>query len=185
MAPLFRRTRRPSRPLEEALACQRRLIGAREDLTIFDVGAYDGGTTDTLVRNWSENPALLQAPIDTSDYAVDVRCSSATGCMATGFKTVAVNCPQGSVLLLPDALTKGMFNWTGPIDHDFAEGDLETLSASYTTLATGSGTGSAYTVGGAPGTSRWLLIRKVNPAGPECNAGPGTWGTTGRDANLP
>ena len=148
-------------------------------------GAYDGGANDTLLRNWSENPVLLAAPAGTSDYAVDVRCSAATGCMATGFNTVVVNCPQGSVTLVADAVTKGAFNWTGPIDHDYAEGGLGTLSAAYTTLATGSGTGSTYTVGGGAGTSRWLLIRKVNPAGPECNAGPGSWGNAGRDAGLP
>ena len=148
-------------------------------------GAYDGGINDTLLRNWSENPALLAAPVSTNDYAVDVRCSSATGCTDTGFSTVAVNCPQGSTTLMADAVTKGTFNWTGPIDYGFAEGDLDTLSAAYSTLTTGSGTGSTYTVGGVVGTSRWLLIRKINPPGPECNAGLGSWGDAGRDSNLP
>ena len=148
-------------------------------------GAYDGGVNDTLLRNWSENPTLLEAPLDTNDYAVDVRCSSATGCNATGYKTVLVNCPQGSPTLMADAVTKGVFNWAGPIDYEFAEGDLDTVSAAYATLATGNGTGSTYTVGGGSGTSRWLLIRMINPAGPECNAGPGSWGNAGRDDNLP
>jgi hypothetical protein len=148
-------------------------------------GAYDGGINDQLLRNWSENPALRAAPVDTSDYAVDVRCSSATGCTGTGFNTVVVNCPWGSTTLMADAVTKGAFPWAGPIGYGFAEGDLNTLSAAYTTLATGSGAGSTYIVGGGAGTSRWLVIRRVNPAGPECNAGPGTWGSAGRDSNLP
>jgi hypothetical protein len=51
------------------------------------------GPADMLLRGWTDNPVLLQAPANNTDYVVEVRCSSAVTCADAASLTVSVNCP--------------------------------------------------------------------------------------------
>ena len=145
---------------------------------------------DVLVRNWSENPLLLQAPGDDTNYAVDARCSALTTCSDTTYNTVLVNCPKAFVPF-PNVTADGAgnFTWAGPIDYAFAEGLTSGLST-YTTTATGFGlNGSSHTITTAGDV--WLLLRTDEAQGAFCNVdGPGPWdgaegSAPGRDVALP
>jgi len=157
-------------------------------------GTFETGV-DTLVRNWSENPILLQAPGDNTNYAADARCSALVTCVGTAHNTVAVNCPSTSTVFVGTLTTDGSnakndFQWSGGvIDHAVAEGLLSTLSGAYATDFTAFGLlGSSHTLVGGDG--HWLLVRSDTPsAGSFCNSpGPGPWdggGAAGRDGVLP
>jgi hypothetical protein len=157
------------------------------------VGSYEPGT-DTLLRNWSENALLLQAPANSSDYAVDVRCSALTSCAATVHKSVTVNCPispSGPPVSVGTVTADGSggksnFQWTaGTVAYAYGEGLLSTLDGSYTTATNGLGNAAGHTV--TTGGSIWVLFRTdAAGSGLYCNSpGPGSWGSTARDANLP
>jgi len=63
----------------------------------------DGLSQDTLLRGWTDNPVIVQAPLGAATYVVDVRCSTATTCSASTSIEVPVNCPQsGAVELFGD-----------------------------------------------------------------------------------
>ena len=154
-------------------------------------GGYDAGT-DTLLRNWSENPLILQAPGDTTNFASDSRCSSATSCEGTAYNTVAVTCPDSSKVFpqitADGSNNKNDFQWTGgALNFAYGEGLLSGLSSAYATDSTGTGlNGAGHTLAGGDG--HWLLLRTDNPVsgGSFCNeaGGPGHWGAkraTGRD----
>jgi hypothetical protein len=145
-------------------------------------GVFNAGV-DNLVRDWSENAVLLVAPTTTTEYAAETRCSTLTTCAATATLTVPVTCPFGTIKLTADPVNKGKFDWAGPIDYAFAEGNLGSLSSSYTTTASGTGlNGGTRTV---VGSSIWLLVRGDKAVGPLCNEGPGPWdggGAPGRDS---
>jgi hypothetical protein len=151
-------------------------------------GAFEPGT-DALIRDWTDNALLLEAPTDTTNYAVSVRCSTDLACSSTAYNTVTVNCPSsggGSGGIFPTigaTATKGTFTWTGSQDFAFAEGTLSTLSGAYATLTTGSSTGASHVT--TSGGSIWLLLRSEGgaPTGPLCNeqgsGGPWTSGGVG------
>ena len=153
-------------------------------------GSFEPGT-DTVLRNWSENPFLLQAPGEGTDYAVDVRCSAATSCLNTAHHTVTVTCPSSTGGPFPEITADGSnnkndFQWAGPLNHALGEGTLATLSSAYATVASAAGlNGSGHTIGG---TDRWLLLRTDDPSGGGsfCNSGgQGPYdggGAPGRDA---
>lgn len=142
-------------------------------------GAFDGGTNDTLVRNWSEDPTLLAAPVNTTVYASDVRCSSLTSCTNTGFREVVVNCPTAD-LSYTTTKVGGVVthHWQGPLAYVWAEGLLP-INATYTFNQSGSATGSSHVMT----QNGWFLFRPDTAAGPECNAGR-RWGTAARDASA-
>ena len=156
----------------------------------------DGGTLgddpgDELVRNWSENPLLLQALSDDTRYGVDVRCSSLTTCSGTAYRNVEVDCPSSAVadvgtVTADGSGSKNNFQWTaGTIAYAYAEGDLTTLSSSYVTSTTGTSTAAGHTI--TTGGSVWVLFRTDTAGGGGfCNSpGPGSWGSAARDAVLP
>ena len=149
--------------------------------------------TDTLLRDWTENPILLQAPGDTTNFAADSRCSSATSCLGTAYNTVVVACPD-STLLFPTITADGSnnkndFQFGGTtVNYAFGEGLLSTLSAAYATDSSATGLNAAFhTLLG--GDDHWVLFRTDNPVagGTFCNqaGGPGGYdagGAPGRDA---
>jgi hypothetical protein len=150
-------------------------------------GAYDD-VNDTLLRNWSENAILLQAPSDDVVFAADARCSSLTSCLGTAFATVDVACPDSS-LLSPTITADGSnnkndFQWSGPINYAYAEGPISSLGTNYVPSSSGTGlNGANHTL--VSGNGHWLLIRTDNPVagGGFCNeaGGPGWWGVDGPD----
>jgi hypothetical protein len=52
-----------------------------------------GNALDTLLRGWTDNPVIIQAPLGTSTYVVDVRCSADISCDSTISIEVPVSCP--------------------------------------------------------------------------------------------
>ncbi|MEE8410972.1 MAG: hypothetical protein V3S47_00615 [Acidobacteriota bacterium] len=159
-------------------------IDANGNQTGFESG------TDTLVRNWSENAILLDAPGNNTNYAVDARCSALTTCLSTAYNTVAVDCPSSADPVFPSFTTsnapKGLFEWAGPIDYAVAEGLLSNLTSAYmATVATTGLNGSTHTI--ATGGTVWVLFRTDTAgAGAFCNSpGPGSWGDLDRDTALP
>jgi hypothetical protein len=57
-----------------------------------------GGLTDELLRGWTDNPIIVDAPEATTNYVVDVRCSSeATTCLNSLALQVGVDCPWSGV----------------------------------------------------------------------------------------
>lgn len=54
---------------------------------------YEPGV-DTLLRDWTDNAVLLDAPLNTTRYGVVVRCSSDTACANSTVVNVPVNCPS-------------------------------------------------------------------------------------------
>jgi hypothetical protein len=67
-----------------------------------DGDTFGGGATDTLLRGWTDNPTLVQAPTATSTYVVDVRCSTDPTCAASAYADVPVNCPSSGLGLFTD-----------------------------------------------------------------------------------
>jgi hypothetical protein len=57
-------------------------------------GVY-GDTRDTLLRDWSPEPILVDLPVDqTTHYAVEVRCGFDPGCAGSAVTEVAFDCPS-------------------------------------------------------------------------------------------
>jgi hypothetical protein len=154
-------------------------------------GGFESGT-DTLLRNWSENPLLLQAPGDTTNYASDSRCSAAISCEGTAYNTLAVTCPDSSkafpTITADGSGSKSNFQWSGgALNFAYGEGLLSTLSSAYATSSTGTGLNNSFHA--ILGGDSWLLLRTDNPVsgGTFCNeaGGPGQYdagGGAARDA---
>jgi hypothetical protein len=154
---------------------------------------------DTLVRGFTDNPILLQAPpAGVTTYLVQARCSSAPACIDTFPRDVVVDCPTSGArgggggifetIIAPD---KNTLTWTTPQDIAYAEGDIVNVST-YGTSATGTASGvSSHPMGSA----EWYLIRSTSGGGEFCNSagGGGSWssggagesGVPGRDNSLP
>jgi hypothetical protein len=149
-----------------------------------DVG---GDAEDLLLRDWTDNPTLFQAPeAGTTTYVLDARCSSAPSCADTVARDVVVSCPGGSSTTpLPgptiSAPDKTRLVWSATDNVSYVGGLLAGLG-SYAT-----------TVGGAfPGAdsiplgdAEWYLVK-----GPDTCNGPSTWQSSngaepGRDLALP
>ncbi len=153
-----------------------------------DGGAFGDDAGDTLLRNWSENAILLQAPGDDIVYAADARCSALTSCVSTAYAPIDVACPDSS-LLAPTITADGSnnkndFQWSGPINYAYAEGPISSLGTNYVPSSSGTGlNGANHTL--VSGNGHWLLIRTDNPisGGTFCNeaGGPGWWGVGGPD----
>jgi hypothetical protein len=103
----------------------------------FYVDADNSGTidgADTLLRDWTDNSLLLDAPTGTTTYAVEARCSSDTTC-GTGtdnhlaFTTVNVSCPSTGNLKTAFTQTVGadsktQFSWGVADTVDVFRGNL-------------------------------------------------------------
>jgi hypothetical protein len=160
-----------------------------------------GDAADTLLRDFSDDPILPQAPgAGTTTYVVEVRCSSAPGCVDSVARDVVVDCPTSgarggasTIFQTIVAVDANTLSWAEPEEVVFAEGDLAGVS-SYTTTATGTSSGAVSTH--PMGSAEWYLLRSTGGVGGEfCNSagGPGSWasggagesGTPGRDSVLP
>jgi hypothetical protein len=148
-----------------------------------------GDPLDTLLRNWTDNPTIVDAPINTTNYVIDVRCSTATTCVASTSVNVAVNCPSSGNLGFPTvtAPDKNTMSWGSLLAYDWAKGDLA-LVGSYITSGTGAGNATSRDISAdvpLAGAGLYYLFRDPNAVGTGfCNAPGVTWGSPERDAGI-
>ncbi len=70
------------------------LNGALQFLFFQDNLPAGFGPEDTVLRDWTDNPGLLDAPLVDTTYGVAVRCSSLTTCQSSATTFVDVACPS-------------------------------------------------------------------------------------------
>jgi hypothetical protein len=58
-----------------------------------DGDSSGGGVLDELLRGWTDNPVIVDAPDASTTYVVDVRCSTDTACAGSFDLAVPVDCP--------------------------------------------------------------------------------------------
>lgn len=154
-----------------------------------------GGAQDRLLRGWTDNPALIDAPQSTTRFVADVRCSSDTSCLGSSSVEVRVHCPSSGSFSFPTIMAddSSTLSWSGLQTYDVVEGMLADL-ASYTTTVhlQNQGPSSSYGIGGdAPttGSGFWYLLRESGPLGAGatvyCNDPGISWGQGSRDTALP
>ena len=152
-----------------------------------------GDPADTLLRNWTDNTAIVAAPVLTTTYVMDVRCSTATTCVGTTATTVAVNCPSSGNLGFPTvtAPDKTTMSWGNLLAHNWAKGNLAQVG-SYITSGTGLGNATSYDTSAdnpLAGQGLYYLFRNQGTVGTGgtgfCNDPGITWGNAARDAALP
>ena len=82
------------------------------------------GTLDTVLRTWTDDPLLVDAPNRTSDYVLEVRCSTDRTCAASLFVTVPVACPGdiGPLSCGRSPATCTYDSGAGGMETDFAKG---------------------------------------------------------------
>ena len=66
-----------------------------------DVNGLSGDPADTLLRGWTTDPTILDAPLTTTDYLVEFGCSADLSCTATTAVTHLVACPISATNLFP------------------------------------------------------------------------------------
>jgi hypothetical protein len=95
-------------------------------------GVIEPEPTDTLIRDWTDNPVYDTAPMADTNYAVNVRCSSAPDCTSAGdakeaFQLIEVECPStGNAGFGQDifANTKTQYIWNVAATVDVLRGNL-------------------------------------------------------------
>jgi hypothetical protein len=117
-----------------------------------DSNNVGGDPADTLMRNWTDNPSIVDAPIRTTNYVVNVRCSTATTCVGTTSVYVPVNCPSSGNLGFPTVTVDntGTANWGSLQAFEWVRGDLVTVGS------TGSSVTPARSARAAPGSATIL-----------------------------
>ena len=153
---------------------------------------YQFWAGSTLLRGWTDNPILLQAPLGTTTYSVDVRCTSLTSCADSTALEVVVNCPaSGNLVADFETVTASGLNaldWTTSTAYNYGRGLLSALNASYVTDDSGTNVGPAtsHDISGTPtaGDGWWYLFKGAGASGGYCNEGS-TYGSTERDTALP
>jgi hypothetical protein len=155
-----------------------------------------GDAGDRLLRTWTENPVLLQAPGVTTRYGVEVRCSSQPNCQASASTLVTVPCPSTGTARAPFGQSIGFAGktqlaWATAELVDVVRGDLGALRSSggqfngtvQACLADGQNVSSIHdaTVP-PPGAAEYYLVRGAGPSA-YCNATP-SW-ETGTAAEKP
>ncbi len=153
-----------------------------------------GDAEDTLLRGWTDNSEIVDAPKDTTQYVVDVRCSTDTACSSSTSLTVNVSCPASGNLSFPTVTvdSAGFAQWGAAVDFDWCYGDLANVGT-YSTIACGAEPpGTQFFIcdpDPAPGQGFYWLFRQTGPLGSGatefCNAPGITWGNIPRDAVLP
>jgi hypothetical protein len=154
-----------------------------------------GDAQDTLLRGWTDNSVLLNAPSTTTTYVMEARCSTATSCKNQTAVTVGVNCPSSGTLVFPmvGAPNNTTLAWSSSETYNWARGSLASLSASYPTTgsATNVGPATSFSIGAdvvAPGSGNWYLFRRPGALGGGtgfCNDLGTSWGSVQRDGALP
>jgi hypothetical protein len=162
--------------------------------TVFVLGDNQGGDPlDTLLRNWTDNSAIVDAPVLTTNYVMDVRCSTADTCVGSTSLLVPVNCPSSGNLGFPTvtAPDKTTMLWGNLLAHNWAKGDLAQVG-SYITSGDGVGNATSYDISTddpLAGQGLYYLFRIAGTVGSGgsgfCNDPGVTWGNASRDAALP
>ncbi len=170
-----------------------------------DANGVLGDPSDSLLRDWTDNPVYIDAPSASTDYGVIARCSSAPACGSggtnTAFLPVTVTCPSTGTIGGPFGQAVGFsdkttLSWTTSTTYDAIRGDLGTLRTSGTfngsvqACLANDATGTSVTDATDPtsGNGLYYLVRGGGGAG-ACNATP-SWGTgagseqTGRDSEI-
>jgi hypothetical protein len=149
----------------------------------------------TLLRAWTDNPILVDAPLVTTDYEMQARCSTEVDCLGSASVEVVVNCPNSGNLTYPTVTatatpgtTPTSLDWGLDMAYDFLRGDLATLDNTYTGTP-GSDSGPALDISGDTvnmGDGLWYLFRGQGGGGSAfCNdLGTNSWGTEQRDAAI-
>jgi len=101
-------------------------------------GEADGdldGPWDVVLRDWTDDPALVLAPTYTQRFVVEVQCASRTSCSSQSATVVTVPCPAvpppfTKTLLFhdPGVLLWDVYGSTAPVD--VVRGDLGALRGS-------------------------------------------------------
>jgi len=143
-----------------------------------------------VLRDWSENPIYVDAPLGDVDYQVEMRCSSATACATSAIVDVNVNCPSSGLLggtfgqTLQGEADKSTFSWTSSQAFDAFRGPISGVSTYSGSIIVNNGSGTSFTDGactqaGTPGDGCYYVVRKH---GEFCN-NSGNWSacTTGPD----
>ncbi len=163
-------------------------------------GNFDSGT-DTLLRDWTDDPIFVDAPTLSTTYSVGVRCGSNTACdqPSVASSTVTVDCPSTDTQFDPafaqtikvdkPALTgaepdvNASVNWATSATVDGIRGDLDLLKSNGgnftpTVLACigNNVTVTSITDNTNPGAAGQGLYYLIRGSGQFCNK-PGTWST--------
>ena len=152
-----------------------------------------GDPLDKLLRNWTDNPAIVDAPLDTTTYVMDVRCSTDFACEASTSVIVTVLCPASGNLGFPNVTVDGtgFAGWGSLQAFEYCYGDLADLRT-YGTITCGSGNDVGQDIcfdDPAPGQGYYWVWRETGTIGTGgtgfCNDPGITWGNPDRDAALP
>jgi hypothetical protein len=155
-----------------------------------------GDAGDVLLRSWTDNPVIEQAPQGTTRYGVEVRCSSLPSCLASTTALVTVPCPSTGNVKVPFSqaigfATKTQVSWGALTQVDVIRGNLGVLRSgggqfNGTVEACLGNDLSASSVSDAtvpaPGAGKYYLVRGAGPS-PYCIAGH-SW-RTGVPAEKP
>lgn len=157
---------------------------------------------ETLLRDWTDNPILLEVPEQSTTYGVEVRCSSAPSCGATlvpptDTVLVTVSCPSSGTLFDPpfpqtinvskpsilgaEPDVNASVSWTTAATVDAIRGNLNLLRSSVGNF-TGTVqacignnvTTASITDNTSPGSGGSGLYYLVRSSGSFCNS-PGSW----------
>ena len=129
----------------------------------------------------------------TTNYVVNVRCSTAITCVGSTSVLVPVNCPSSGNLGFPTvtAPNKNTLSWGNLLAHNWAKGNLAQVGT-YITTGTGVGNATSYDISTdnpLAGQGLYYLFRNTGTVGSGgtgfCNDTGITWGNAGRDAALP
>ena len=181
------------------------LNGALQYLFFIDTnanGAYNPGV-DTLLRDWTDNAGLLDAPLASTTYGVSVRCSSATTCASTTTTPVVVTCPSTGSAPPAGAFSGAIgirktapeVTWTTSQVYDAVQINGNTLrtsggdfNAAKESCLVNAATGSSLSWNPAVTPGQWKAIL-LRPNGVYCNA-PGSYSSqapteaAGRDSEI-
>jgi hypothetical protein len=158
-----------------------------------DFNNAGGDPDDTLMRNWTDNPSIVDAPIGTTSYVVSVRCSTAIDCVGSTSVLVPVNCPSSGNLGFPTvtAPDSGTLSWGNLLAYNWVKGELAQVG-SYITAGTGVGNATWFDISvdnPLAGHGLYYLFRSAGTVGSGgsgfCNDPGITWGSAARDAALP
>jgi hypothetical protein len=156
--------------------------------------------SDTLLRDWTDNPFITLVPTASTNYAVLARCTAddTVNCAGTNndtaFLAVTVDCPASGNLgfaqtVLVDA-AKANLTWTTAASIDAIEGSLDTLRAdagfanSVNSCLADSVTTNTVAIAASPasGSGLYYLVKGAG-SGTFCNE-VSTWGDATRDSEL-
>jgi hypothetical protein len=161
---------------------------------IDDGNGVVGDAGDALLRTWTEDPILLDAPDVTTRYGVEARCSLMATCADSTTALVSVPCPGTAVAPFGQSIgftTRSRLAWTTPTLVDVLRGNLNALRSSdgqfngtvIRCVANDVLTNSITDFGPpAAGNGFYFLVRSVGPS-PFCDT-ERSW-TTGTAAEAP